>query len=346
MKRSWMRGAAILLLFGGFTLAATAQAPASPPAAGSEAPPHHERPHFPPKTGVQTAGVQHDIAELAPQATFSVEGHPDWMAVADDGVWVTSSSANHVVWLDAKTNQPGTMITVNKPCAGLALGFGSLWIPSCGDHTVVRVNAKTGAVEATVAAGPADSEGGIAVGAGSVWIVTTKDGDLARIDPKTNTVAAHIQIAPGSFNPIFAGDSIWVSSNKGGTLVRVNPGTNAVVSETPVGPMPRFLTVGEGSIWVLNQGDGTIARVDASTGKQTALIAAGIPGFGGEIAFGDGAVWATVFDFPITRIDPASNTVTAQWHGDGGDSIRVGLGTIWLSSYKGAKVWRLPEPVK
>jgi len=137
MKRSWVRSAATLLLFGGFTLAATAQAPATPPPAGGDAVPHHERPHFPPKTGVQTAGVQHDIAELAPQATFSVEGHPDWMAVADDGVWVTSSSANHVVWLDAKTNQPGTIITVNKPCAGLALGFGSLWIPSCGDHTVV-----------------------------------------------------------------------------------------------------------------------------------------------------------------------------------------------------------------
>jgi len=289
-------------------------------------------------------GIQQDIAGITPLATFAVEGHPDWMAVAEDGVWVTSSSANHVVWLDAKTNQAGTIITVNRPCAGLALGFGSLWIPSCGDHTVVRVDARSGAVQATVAAGPADSEGGIAVGAGSVWIVTTKDGDLVRIDPKTNAVAAHIQIAAGSFNPIFANDSIWVSSNKGGTLVRVNPETNAVIGETPVGPMPRFLTVGAGSVWVLNQGDGTIARVDDKTGQRTALISAGIPGFGGEIAFGGGAVWATVFDFPITRIDPATNTVTAQWHGDGGDSIRYGLGGIWLSSYKGAKVWRLPDP--
>ncbi len=351
MRRSWMRLAAAVLVCAGSAMVAAAQEPAGAPspASGTGTPaaaPHRQMPHFPPKTGVQTPGVQHDITELTPQATFAVEGHPDWMAVADDGVWVTSSSANHVVWLDAKTNQAGTMITVNKPCAGLVLGFGSLWIPSCGDHTVVRVDAKTGAVQATVAAGPADSEGGIAIGAGSVWIVTTKDGDLARIDPKTNTVAAHIQIAAGSFNLIFANDSIWVSSNKGGTLVRVNPETNAVTGETPVGPMPRFLTVGDGSIWVLNQGDGTIARVDDKTGQRTALISAGIPGFGGEIAYGGGAVWATVFDFPITRVDPATNTVTAQWHGDGGDSIRFGLGTIWLSSYKGAKVTRLPEPAK
>jgi len=302
------------------------------------------RPHFPKKTGVLIPGVQHDISDLAPVAVFPVDGHPDWMAVARGGVWVTSSSANHVVWLDAATNQPGAVVTVAKPCAGLAIGFGSLWIPSCGSHSVVRVDVKTGALQAAIPAGPADSEGGIAVGAGSVWIVTSKASDLVRIDPAKNAVAADIRIPPGSFNPIYAGDSIWVSSNQGGTLVRVDPATNTVVSQTPVGPMPRFLTVGAGSIWVLNQGDGTIARVDAASGKRTALIATGIPGFGGEIAFGGGAVWATVFDFPITRVNPSTNTVTAQWHGAGGDSIRVGLGSIWLSSYMGAKVSRLPFP--
>lgn len=304
------------------------------------------KPHFPPKTGVKIPGVEHDINELAPIATFPVAGHPDWMAVAEGGVWVTSSSANHVVWLNATTNQPGTIVSVNKPCAGLAIAFGSLWIPSCGDHTVVRVDAKTGVLQTTIPAGPADSEGGIAASPDSIWIVTSKASDLVRIDPVKNAVSATVRIAPGSFNPLFAGDSIWVSSNQGGTLIRVNPATNSVESQTPVGPMPRFLTTGAGSIWVLNQGDGTIARVDEVSGKRTALIVAGIPGFGGEIAFGSGAVWATVFDFPITRVDPATNTVTGQWHGAGGDSIRAGLGSVWLSSYTGAKVTRLPVPAQ
>jgi DNA-binding beta-propeller fold protein YncE len=237
-------------------------------------------------------------------------------------------------------------VTVNKPCAGLAIAFGSLWIPSCGDHTVVRVDAKTGALQATIAAGPADSEGGIAASPDSIWIVTSKASDLVRIDPVKNAVAATIRIAPGSFNPLFAGDSIWVSSNQGGTLIRVNPATNSVAGQTPVGRMPRFLTAGAGSIWVLNQGDGTIARVDQVSGKRTALITAGIPGFGGEMAFGNGAVWATVIEFPITRIDASTNAVTGQWHGAGGDSIRSALGSIWLSSYDGAKVTRLVVPAQ
>lgn len=301
-------------------------------------------PKLPRKTGVQISGVQHEIAELVPVATFAVEGRPDWMAVTKDAVWVSSSNVNHVVRLDAKTNKPGKIVTVAEPCAGLAVGFGSLWIPSCGDHLVVRVGAETGTPQAKIVASPADGEGGIAVGAGSVWIVTSKESDLARIDPATNRVIAHIRLPAGSFNPVFAKGSMWISSNAGGTLVRVDPGSNKVVSKTLVGPMPRFLTFGAGSIWVLNQGNGTIARVDASTGKRTALIAAGVPGKGGEITFGKGAVWVSVLGYPITRIDPVTNSVTGQWHGAGGDSIRVGHGALWLTNLTGAKVWRLPVP--
>jgi len=303
-----------------------------------------QEPKFPPKTGVKTPGVQRDITELPPVATLTVKGHPDWLAVTSDAVWVSSSSVNHVVRLDATTNEAGTIVTVSKPCSGLVADFGSLWIPSCGDHALVRADIKTGAIQATIPAGPADSEGGIAAGAGSVWLVTSKTGELDRIDPATNTVVAKISIPAGSFNPVFANDSIWVSSNHGNALVRVNPATNTVTSSTPIGPMPRFLTVGAGSVWVLNQGDGSISRVDATSGKLIATIPAGIPGLGGEIAFGAGAVWATVFDFPITMVDAATNKVVRQWHGAGGDSIRYGHGTIWLTSYSGEKVWRLAVP--
>lgn len=307
---------------------------------------HGQKPKFPKKTGVERPLIEHDIADLRPLKTIRIEGDPDWMALTDDAVWIAVSSMNRVIRLDAATSQPGAIVTVAEPCSGLAVAFSSLWIPSCKDHTLIRADAETGAVQAVVPEGPADSEGGICAGAGSVWMVGSKENDLLRIDPASNRVVAHIRLPPGSFNPVFANNSIWVSSNTGGTLLRVNPQTNAIINETPVGPLPRFLAVGAGSVWVLNQGDGTIARVDAGTGKRIAMVPAGIPGLGGEIAFGAGAVWATVFDFPITRIDPSSNQVTGQWHGTGGDSIRVGHGSIWLTDLRGAKVWRFPIPRK
>jgi streptogramin lyase len=300
--------------------------------------------NFPKKTGVMEPGIQRSMDELKPDAEFPVSGHPDWLAVTDDAVWVTSSSANHVVRLDATTNKPDAVITLEKPCSGLAIGFGSLWIPSCGSHNLARADARTGAIQATIPAGPADSEGGIATGSGSVWLVTSASGELDRIDPGTNSVVARIAIPKGSFNPIYAGDSIWVASNDGNALVRVDPSTNKVAGSTPIGSKPRFLTGGEGSVWVLNQGDGTVSRVDAATGKLLATISAGIPGEGGEIAYGGGYVWATVFGFPITRIDAKTNKVVQQWVGKGGDSIRYAHGSLWLTFLTGAKVWRLKVP--
>jgi virginiamycin B lyase len=299
---------------------------------------------FPKKTGVTEPGVRHSMSELSPDAVFPVSGHPDWLAVTDDALWVTSSSANHVVRLDATTNKPDAVITLEKPCSGLAIGYGSLWIPSCGSHDLVRADPKTGAIQARIPVGPADSEGGITSGAGSIWLVTSASSELDRVNAATNTVEARIELPRGSFNPIFAGDSVWVASNEGNALVRVDPATNKVVGSTPIGPKPRFLTVGEGSVWVLNQGDGTVSRVDAATGKLRATIPVGIPGLGGEIAFGGGSVWATVFGYPITRIDPAKNKVVQQWVGKGGDSIRYAHGSVWLTFLMGAKVWRLKVP--
>jgi virginiamycin B lyase len=299
--------------------------------------PHSE----PPRPGVTTPGVRRSMADVHPLATFAVAGEPDWMVVTEDAVWVTSSNVNHVVRLDPATNQAGAIVTIAKPCSGLAAGFGSIWVPSCGRHNLVRVDPQTGKIQTEIPAGPADSEGGMTVGAGSVWIATDKKGILARVDPQTNKVVAEIAIPSGSFAPAFAEGAVWITSTEHNLLTRVDAQTNRVLASIPIGPQPRFLTVGAGSVWTLNQGDGTISRVDAKTGKLVATIAAGIPGTGGEIAFGEGSVWATVFQIPMSRIDPATNTVVQQWTGPGGDSIRVGHGSIWLSDFAHSTIWRL-----
>jgi virginiamycin B lyase len=207
---------------------------------------------------------------------------------------------------------------------------------------VVRVNAGTGAWQAAIPVGPADDEGGITAGAGSVWIVTSAKGELTRIDAGTNKVVATIGIPARSFNPLFAAGAVWITSNAGNALVRVDPATNKVVGSTPIGPGPRFLAYGSGSIWTLNQGDGTISRVDTKTGRLLATIQAGIPGHGGEITFGGGSAWATEMEFPLTRIDAVTNKVVAQWHGNGGDSVRYAFETVWLTDLKGGKIWRIP----
>jgi hypothetical protein len=72
-----------------------------------------------------------------------------------------------------------------------------------------------------------------------------------------------------------------------------------------------------------------------------ATIDVGVPGSGGDIAVGEGSVWVTSFEFPISRIDPSTNQVVQQFYGKGGDAIRVGLGSVWLSNLEAGNVWRL-----
>jgi YVTN family beta-propeller protein len=111
-----------------------------------------------------------------------------------------------------------------------------------------------------------------------------------------------------------------------------------------VGPKPRFLTVGRGSVWTLNQGDGTVSRVDEKSRKVIATIQVGIPGAGGDIGYGGESVWPTVLAVPLTRIDPSTNKVVRQWVGKGGDSLRFGFDSLWLTDYKKGLLSRIPIP--
>jgi virginiamycin B lyase len=111
-------------------------------------------------------------------ATFAGKGSPDWMAVTKDAVWVASSSVNHGGSSGCEDQPAGDDCDCRQAVCWLVVGFGSLWIPSCGDHTVVRVDAETGTPQATIGEGPADEEGGIAVGAGSVGHLSQHVGYL------------------------------------------------------------------------------------------------------------------------------------------------------------------------
>jgi virginiamycin B lyase len=295
----------------------------------------------PKRPGIRDVSRRIPMDRLKPDQVFEVPGTPDWIAI-DEHVWISNEPKNSVTRIDPKTNAVVATITVGKaPCSGLAAGFHTLWVPNCGDSTISRIDLETGKVAATLPMTIGSDEGGLAAGAGSVWLMTDAKGTLARIDPATNRTVAEIYVAPGSFTVAFGEGAVWITSTESNLVTRVNSYTNVVEQTIAVGPRPRFLAIGEGSVWTLNQGDGTISRIDPGTNKVVATIEAGIPGSGGEIAVGEGSVWATSFEYPITRIDPATNTVIQQFHGPGGDAIRVGHASVWLSNLRQGNVWRL-----
>ena len=295
------------------------------------------KPHRP---GVSTPGVRIPIERLTPDAVYAIGGAPDWMAI-DDQTWVSNSPKNTVSRMDPKSSAFVTVPVGTAPCSGLAVGFGSLWVPNCGDATVTRVGLQDAKVQATFPLTIADSEGGVAVGAGSFWMLTDTRGTLARVDPDSNKVVAEIYVPPGSFAVAFGEGAIWVTSTERNLVTRVNQYTNAIEASVAVGPKPRFLTVGEGAVWTLNQGDGSVSRIDPKTNKVAATIQVGVPGGGGEISAGEGSVWVTAMEYPLTRIDPSTNKVVQQFYGEGGDSVRAGRGWVWLTHLRTGLVWRI-----
>jgi virginiamycin B lyase len=287
-----------------------------------------------PKPGVK--GVQAPFASLKPSATLKIGKTADWVLVTNDAVWVTGTKPYSVQRIDPSTDRIVAKIVLpGEACSGLAFGFSSVWIPVCGKKpTLIRIDAQKIAVTATLPIAAIEEEGGIATSADSVWLVTDKNGTLSRIDPITNSVRQKIAIPPGSYNPVFSDGVVWVTGVESSVLTAVDASTCRVLDSVPVGSKPRFLTAGGGSIWTLNQGDGTASRVDEKSRKVIATVQVGVPGTGGDIDYGADSVWLTVFDVPLTRLDATTNRVVKQWIGKGGDSLRFGFGSLWITDYK------------
>jgi len=291
------------------------------------------------------AGSRRDrsIAELKPLATIKLGRTADWVAVTADAVWVGSTGPDAVNRIDPATNTLAASVVVpGRPCAGLAAGSGSLWVPLCGPKpALARIDLATGRVLAVLDIGPAAPESGIAAGPDAVWLIIDKSATLVRIDPADNSVRQRIAVPAGSFNPLYSDGIVWVTQAGGAALTAVDAESGAVVATIKTGPHPRFLTAGAGAVWTLNQGDGSLSRVDAARRKLIAKIPLGTPGPGGDIAFAEGLVWTTFSKVPLAATDVATNRLRRRWRGAGGDSLGIGFGAIWLTDYKAGTIARL-----
>lgn len=272
------------------------------------------------------------ISRLTAEATLPFPLAPGGVA-SEDAVWLRDTSTGTVIRVGAKDNKAGPGVSINgKPCGSLVAAFTSVWAPSCGDRSLVRINPAdlkvTGKAEIEVA----DADGRIASGTGSIWVVTDRQGIVTRIDPDTNKPVAEIHVADGAAAVLFHGDALWVTSGAGKKLTRIDPNNNEIVEVIDVGPEPVRLAATDGAVWILNRGDGSVTRVDTATNKAVTTINIGKDVAAGEIAAGEGAVWISAPGVPLVRIDPRTNKVAQRFSGDGGGAVLVAHGSLWLAS--------------
>jgi virginiamycin B lyase len=319
-----------------------------------------------PKQGIKTPGIQIPYSGVTAEATVPAAGKPSWIFFASDspaggggrrgrgGSGASASAvgggsgtlyipaADKLDRVDTKTNKVGEPVTgLKKPCGGMVSAFGSLWVPTCGDGALQRIDAKTSKITATIASGATDIRGSIAASTDSIWLLTDSKETLSRIDPDQNAVVGEIRLPVGCNSLLFAETALWLTCPEQNKVLKINPATNVVDKRIEVAARPLSLTSGEGSIWVLCGKDGKVDRIDPKTDKVSKSIELSVPNAEGAIAYGEGFVWVTMTGFPVTRIDATAETVAQQFWGEGGGGIAAGGGAIWLSNLSAGTVARI-----
>jgi len=299
------------------------------------------------QNGIKIPGVQIPFANLKAEAELPLA--PQWM-IFSDTILIPDKNGG-LERLDVKTNKlvdpvPG----VTKLCGGAATGFASLWIPDCGGHALVRLDAKAADPKAPkpvaeavrIDTGIGSAVPAVAANPDSVWILSDDKTTLSRIDPDQNKVVSELRLPAGCNSLTFGETALWVTCPSENRVLRINPETTLVEKRIEVSAQPGALAIGESSLWVLCLKDGKVERIDPKTNKVTKTIETGVSGaITGGIAFGQGSIWVTLTGFPITRIDPVSEKVVQQFHGAGGGAIQFGEGSVWLTNLQEGTLWRL-----
>jgi virginiamycin B lyase len=245
--------------------------------------------------------------------------------------------------IDTVGNKPGEPVAgLKKPCGGMVSAFDSLWLPTCGDGLLQRLDPKTLKVTATIPSGAGSATGSVAASPDSIWLLTDDKATLSRIDPDQNAVVGQFRLPAGCQNLMFAETSLWIACPGINKILRINPATNIVDKRIDVSAKPIALVGGQGSIWVLCAKDGKIDRIDPKTDKVSKTIDLAAPITEGAIAFGEGYLWVTMNGFPLTRVDATAETVAQQFWGEGGGGpILTGAGAIWLTNLNNGTISRI-----
>lgn len=296
---------------------------------------------------MQPPGPQQFRIDNVATAKLHVQGSPDFIIADGNDIWVTN--INRIDKLSLGSDSVIQSVSMPEPCGAGVAAFGSLWVASCQDKSIYRIDKVTGAIISIIHTGLADPFGelSLASGAGSIWVLSSHAGILSRVDPNTNSVVNQITVKAGSYCAVFEFGSVWVSNSENtdgrGSVQRIDPVRNRVMGDIPVGPKPHFLAAGEGGVWTLNQGNGTVTQIDPNTNEAVRTIDVNAAPSGGDIATGAGKVWVRDSKVLLSAIDPATGQVVATYSPKSGSgAVRVTADNmVWLSAHDVKTVWAL-----
>jgi YVTN family beta-propeller protein len=172
---------------------------------------------------------------------------PGPVAIASQGnsVWVAPSTGE-LTRFDSTTGSELSHLDPNASPAGVAVGYGAVWLTDPEAGNVVRVDPS--GLLTPIAVG--DAPTGIAVGGNGVWVADPLDDTVVRIDPDTRSPTATISVGRSPAGVAYGAGSVWVANSGDGTVTRINPTTDRPQATITVGGSPQAITIADGKAWV------------------------------------------------------------------------------------------------
>lgn len=233
------------------------------------------------------------LAEVNPisgqvERWFPVGKTPTAVAVSPNAVWATSFDDHTVTRVDLRTGRSSVVGGPSTPTA-IAAGESGVWVASAFDGTVERLDPGTGSVLAVLHLAPGLTD--LAVGAGRVWAGNELHGSLTSIDPGTNEVKTTTTGFEHPAGVAFGARRIWVTEAGARRLDAVDPATGRIRQRVPLQLRPGGIGYGAGAVWVIDPADGAVTRVDAFTGRQQVISVGQVPS---RVVIADDRAWISV----------------------------------------------------
>ncbi len=230
------------------------------------------------------------------------------------------------------------MLGVHMPVALVSAGWRSATTPAADtNHRIVA---------RTLLSDP----GAVAIGEGFVWVTHLDEAGtpvVSRFDPASGSRVGD-PIPHGLYAPrVAAGDgAVWVAGEVAPAgidpleiaVVRIDAQKGELIATIDLPFWSNFnaVAVGFEAVWVADPAEfhSSLTRIDPATNQVVGspIVTGGEPLV---VATGFGAIWtADHDDGTVTRIDPASATVTATIEvGAAPHSMAVGAGAVWTGNW-------------
>lgn len=269
---------------------------------------------------------------------------------ADGSVWVADGPANDVVRIDPATNAILADIDVPDPASVLASGDGAIWLTSYPGKSLTRIDPLTNRVTRTISlASSGSGVVGVVVADGYVW-VANHDGvpvtSIAKVDPRTlatvDVIRAGITSDSGPEWLAASAGSIWADVPNIDAVVRIDPASDRIVAKIPVKGSCAGLVATDAAVWVGGDGNGCAPVVSRiDPATNTVTAAVTIDDETGALALGaDGLLVGEASG--VARIDPVAARVVARVAIPGSPfGMDLGAGSIWITDRDLAMLYRV-----